>query len=110
MMLSPSSDRQVRAGRSAIDLLDDENHQVATIYATRAGLHIQCGPRYELDGNGQALWALWQYGKINVVGNTHGLLNAPYTAFVIGDFTGQTVPPHSFYPYFHFEKDRIWCN
>jgi outer membrane protein assembly factor BamB len=53
---------------------------------------------------------IWQYGKINVVGNTHGLLNAPYTAFVIGDFTGQTVPPHSFYPYFHFEKDRIWCN
>jgi hypothetical protein len=55
MMLSPSSDRQVRAGRSAIDLLDDENHQVATIYATRAGLHIQCGPRYELDGNGLAV-------------------------------------------------------
>ncbi|HEY3421427.1 MAG TPA: PQQ-binding-like beta-propeller repeat protein [Methanomassiliicoccales archaeon] len=52
---------------------------------------------------------IWQYGKINVVGNTTGLLNAPYTAFVIGDYTGQTVPPHSFYPYFHWEKDRRWC-
>jgi hypothetical protein len=52
---------------------------------------------------------VWHYGKINVVGNTHGLLNAPYTAFVIGDYTGQTVPPHSFYPSFHFEKDRKCC-
>jgi outer membrane protein assembly factor BamB len=52
---------------------------------------------------------IWHYGKINVVGNAHGLLNAPYTAFVIGDYTGQTVPPHSFYPSHHFEKDRVWC-
>jgi hypothetical protein len=36
---------------------------------------------------------IWQYGKINVAGNTKGLLNAPYTAFVIGDYTGQTSPP-----------------
>ena len=28
---------------------------------------------------------IWQYGMINVVGNTSGLLNAPYTAFVIGE-------------------------
>ncbi len=37
---------------------------------------------------------VWQYGAINVTGNTSGLLNAPYTAFVIGDYTGQTLPPH----------------
>lgn len=36
---------------------------------------------------------IWQYGQTNVAGNTTGLLNAPYTAFVIGDYTGQTIPP-----------------
>lgn len=36
---------------------------------------------------------LWQYGVTNVPGNAAGELNAPYTAFVIGDYTGQTVPP-----------------
>jgi len=36
---------------------------------------------------------IWQYGITNVPGNTKGLLNAPYTAFVIGDYTGQTPPP-----------------
>ncbi len=35
----------------------------------------------------------WQYGKINVAGNTKGLLNAPYTAFVIGNYKRQTPPP-----------------
>jgi hypothetical protein len=37
----------------------------------------------------------FQYGKTNVPGNTPGLLDGPYTAFVIGDFTGQT-PPKDF--------------
>ncbi len=36
---------------------------------------------------------IWQYGQTNIPGNTTGLLNAPYTAFVIGDYTGQTPPP-----------------
>jgi outer membrane protein assembly factor BamB len=36
---------------------------------------------------------VWQYGQTNVPGNSTGLLNAPYTAFVIGDYTGQTPPP-----------------
>jgi hypothetical protein len=35
---------------------------------------------------------VWQYGMTNVAGNTAGKLNAPYTAFVIGDYTGQTRP------------------
>ena len=36
---------------------------------------------------------VWQYGMINAPGNGNGALNAPYTAFVIGDYTGQTPPP-----------------
>ena len=36
---------------------------------------------------------LWQYGITNVAGNSTGQLYGPYTAFVIGDFTGQTRPP-----------------
>ena len=36
---------------------------------------------------------VWQYGKTNVPGNGPGELNAPYTAFAVGDYTGQTVPP-----------------
>ena len=38
----------------------------------------------------------FQYGKTNVPGNTPGLLDGPYTAFVIGDYTGQTPPPEDF--------------
>ncbi|HTY47733.1 MAG TPA: hypothetical protein VMB46_08745 [Methanomassiliicoccales archaeon] len=45
---------------------------------------------FKIDANKDIVW---QYGMTNVVGNTPGLLNAPYTAFVIGDYTGQTVPP-----------------
>jgi hypothetical protein len=36
---------------------------------------------------------IWQYGVINTPGNGKNMLNAPYTAFVIGDYTGQTRPP-----------------
>jgi hypothetical protein len=36
---------------------------------------------------------VFQYGMTNVPANGKGQLNAPYTAFVIGDYTGQTVPP-----------------
>jgi hypothetical protein len=36
---------------------------------------------------------VWQYGILNKSGNGTGMLNAPYTAFVIGDYTGQTMPP-----------------
>jgi PQQ-like domain len=35
----------------------------------------------------------FQYGITNVVGNGYNQLNAPYTAFVVGDYTGQTPPP-----------------
>lgn len=38
----------------------------------------------------------FQYGILNVVGNGPDQLDAPYTAFVIGDYTGQTPPPAHF--------------
>ncbi|HEX9039208.1 MAG TPA: PQQ-binding-like beta-propeller repeat protein [Ktedonobacterales bacterium] len=39
---------------------------------------------------------VFQYGMTNVVGVGPDQLNAPYTAFVIGDYTGQTPPPAQF--------------
>ena len=38
----------------------------------------------------------FQYGMLNVVGNGADQLDGPYTAFVIGDYTGQTPPPAHF--------------
>ena len=38
----------------------------------------------------------FQYGMTNVIGNGPDQLNGPYTAFVIGDYTGQTPPPSTF--------------
>ena len=52
MTLSPAPPQGCR---SAIDLQDDDGRLVATIYATRAGLHIACGASYEIDGNGLAV-------------------------------------------------------
>jgi hypothetical protein len=39
---------------------------------------------------------VFQYGMTNVVGNGPNQLDGPYTAFVIGDYTGQTPPPRDF--------------
>jgi len=38
----------------------------------------------------------FQYGTINVPGNGPGQLDGPYTAYVVGDYTGQTPPPATF--------------
>lgn len=38
----------------------------------------------------------FQYGMTNVIGNGANQLDGPYTAFVIGDYTGQTPPPDEF--------------
>jgi outer membrane protein assembly factor BamB len=38
----------------------------------------------------------FQYGQTNVAGNGPNQLNGPYTAFSIGDYTGQTPPPAIF--------------
>lgn len=61
--------------------LADGNTMIADQFNDRA---------FEIDPNGNIVW---QYGVINTPGNGKGELNAPYTAFVIGDYTGQTVPP-----------------
>jgi hypothetical protein len=39
---------------------------------------------------------VFQYGVTNSPGNGPGLLDGPYTAFSIGDYTGQTPPPATF--------------
>ena len=39
---------------------------------------------------------LFQYGMTNVIGNGPNQLYGPYTAFVIGDYTGKTPPPANF--------------
>lgn len=39
---------------------------------------------------------VFQYGKLNTPGNGPDELNGPYTAYVIGDYTGQTPPPPQF--------------
>lgn len=41
---------------------------------------------------------VFQYGRINLPGAGPNELNWPYTAFVIGDYTGQTPPPPKFEP------------
>jgi hypothetical protein len=46
-----------------------------------------------VDGNGTLDF---QYGMTNVAGNGPNQLNGPYTAYVIGDYTGQTPPPGEF--------------
>ncbi len=38
----------------------------------------------------------FEYGMLNVTGNGPNQLNGPYTAYVIGDYTGQTPPPATF--------------
>ena len=38
---------------------------------------------------------VYQYGETNVPGNGEGELNGPYSAYVIGDYTGQTAAPGS---------------
>jgi hypothetical protein len=39
---------------------------------------------------------VFQYGVLNHPGNGPDELNGPYTAYVIGDYTGQTPPPFEF--------------
>jgi hypothetical protein len=39
---------------------------------------------------------VFQYGMLNMAGDGFNQCNGPYTAFVIGDYTGQTPPPEEF--------------
>jgi hypothetical protein len=39
---------------------------------------------------------VFQYGMTNMIGNGPNQLDGPYTAFAVGDYTGQTPPPGEF--------------
>ena len=67
---APSQAVRLRNGDTLIS--DQFNHQV--IEVTHAGN------------------VLWSYGQIGVSGHAAGMLNAPYGAKVIGDYTGLTPP------------------
>jgi hypothetical protein len=41
---------------------------------------------------------VFQYGMTNVTGEGLNQLFDPHTGFVIGDYTGQTMPPTNFLP------------
>jgi hypothetical protein len=38
----------------------------------------------------------YQFGTTNIFGNGNGQLDGPYTAYAVGDYTGQTPPPSRF--------------
>jgi hypothetical protein len=73
---SPLPTNAVRLANGDTSIADQYNHRAIVI-----------------DGNGGLLF---QYGITNTPGNAAGLLDGPYTSFVIGDYTGQTAPPDEF--------------
>lgn len=68
----PAPSNAVRLKNGNIMIADQFNHRV-----------------FEIDSHKNKIW---QYGVLNTPGNGKNMLNAPYTAFVIGDYTGQTMP------------------
>ncbi len=70
---SPLPTNAVMFGDGNIMIADQDNHRVFAIDYQKK--------------------MLWQYGMTNAQGNGVDELNGPYTAFVIGDYTGQTAPP-----------------
>jgi hypothetical protein len=48
---------------------------------------------FVIDANGSVVY---QYGQTNVPGNGFDQLYGPYSAYEVGDYTGQTVPPAHF--------------
>ncbi len=73
---APSPTNAVRLADGDIAIADQFNHRAIII-----------GGDKQLE---------FQYGKTNVPGIARGLLDGPYTAFVLGDYTGQTPPPAEF--------------
>jgi len=69
---SPAPSQAVRLKNGDTLISDQFNHQV--IEVTRAGN------------------ILWSYGQVGQAGHVAGMLNAPYGAKVIGDYTGLTPP------------------
>jgi hypothetical protein len=70
---SPLPTNAVRLRNGDTSIADQFNHRVIIINQER-----------EIE---------FQYGMTNVSGTGPGLLNGPYTSYVIGDYTGQTPPP-----------------
>jgi hypothetical protein len=70
----PTNAVQLKHGRIAI--ADQFNHRVLIIKRDKT--------------------LVFQYGMTNHPGNGPGQLDGPYTAFVVGDYTGQTRPPKKF--------------
>jgi PQQ-like domain len=64
--------------------LADGNTSIADQFNDRV---LIVGPHHHIN---------FQYGTLFAPGNGPGHLNAPYTSFVIGDYTGQTPPPSTF--------------
>jgi outer membrane protein assembly factor BamB len=71
---APLPTNAVQLANGEISIADQFNHRVLII-----------NPKME-----------FQYGTVNVAGNSPGQLNGPYTSYVIGDYTGQTPPPSTF--------------
>ena len=71
-VVAPAPSQAVRLKNGDTLISDQFNNQV--IEVTRAGN------------------ILWSYGQIGVSGDLRGMLNAPYGAKVIGDYTGLTPP------------------
>ena len=73
---APNPTNAVRLADGDTSIADQYNHRV-----------IMIGPEGGL---------LFQYGVTDMPGNAPGELDGPYTAYVIGDYTGQTPPPATF--------------
>ncbi len=71
-VMAPNPSRALRLSNGNTLISDQFNEQVI-----------------EVDGYGDVVFT---YGKIGMSGSTGGLVNAPYDAKVIGDFTGMTPP------------------
>jgi hypothetical protein len=69
---TPQPTRGVRLRNGDTLISDQNNHQVI-----------------EVDLNGDIVWS---QGTINTPGSDNGLLNGPYDAKVVGDYTGLTSP------------------
>jgi hypothetical protein len=74
---NPLPTNAVRLKNGGISIADQFNHRAFII--DKRGKDIE-----------------FQYGMLNVAGNGPDQVNGPYTAFVIGDYTGQTPPPEDF--------------
>jgi len=102
------------AGHNRIVLIDTSKHVVFTFATNRSvgsnpspspsnAVMLSGGDIVVSDQNNNRVIVVnptghivFQYGKTNVAGNGFNQLFGPYTAFALGDYTGQTAPPRVF--------------